>query len=302
MSYVQPIKIGTLAGGAGAVDYIGQILPHGFESFELTWGWGSSACKQDLPKLAAELQTLMAGKAVIGAVGIYGNPLINEEECRQWETLIDNAKAFGTDLVCGFTGAIENKPIHEQKDDFIRVWKPLAERAKAKGVRIAWENCPMGGSWKQPRYNLAVNPDAWGLLFDWVPLDNIGLEWEPCHQMCQLIDPLPQLRQWIKRVFHIHGKDATVYWDVVKRNGIQGKEPFAFHRTPGFGDTSWTDIISELRRAQFTGSIDIEGWHDPVYRGELEMTGQVHALNYLKQCRGGAFVANPSDKKKQAGY
>ncbi len=40
-------------------------------------------------------------------------------------------------------------------------------------------------------------------------------------------------------------------------------------------------------------SIDIEGWHDPVYRGELEMTGQVHALNYLKQCRGGAFVPNP---------
>jgi hypothetical protein len=30
-----------------------------------------------------------------------------------------------------------------------------------------------------------------------------------------------------------------------------------------------------------------------VYRGELEMTGQVHGLNYLKQCRGGTFVANP---------
>ena len=43
----------------------------------------------------------------------------------------------------------------------------------------------------------------------------------------------------------------------------------------------------------FKGAIDIEGWHDPVYRGDLEMTGQVHGLNYLKWCRGGEFVTNP---------
>ena len=65
-------------------------------------------------------------------------------------------------------------------------------------------------------------------------------------------------------------------------------------RTPGFGDTDWTRVISELRLTGYVGTIDIEGWHDPVYREELEMTGQVRALDYLKQCRGGAhFVANP---------
>jgi hypothetical protein len=45
--------------------------------------------------------------------------------------------------------------------------------------------------------------------------------------------------------------------------------------------------------AGYKGSIDIEGWHDPVYRDELEMTGQVHGLRYLQQCRGGSFVPNP---------
>jgi hypothetical protein len=44
---------------------------------------------------------------------------------------------------------------------------------------------------------------------------------------------------------------------------------------------------------RYQGSIDIECWHDPVYSDELEMTGQVRALNYPKECRGGAFVANP---------
>ena len=45
--------------------------------------------------------------------------------------------------------------------------------------------------------------------------------------------------------------------------------------------------------AKFSGAIDIEGWHDPVYRDRLEMTGQVAGLSYLKRCRGDAFVANP---------
>jgi sugar phosphate isomerase/epimerase len=121
----------------------------------------------------------------------------------------------------------------------------------------------------------------------------LGLEWEPCHQMVSLVDPLPQLRRWVSKVFHLHGKDASVLWDLIRTQGIRCGQRYVHHRTPGFGDTNWTDLISILRMNQFRGSIDIEGWHDPVYRDELEMTGQVHALNYLKQCRGGPGVPNP---------
>ena len=73
---------------------------------------------------------------------------------------------------------------------------------------------------------------------------------------------------------------------------VQAVPPFAYHRTPGYGDSNWTDIISDLRMGGFRGCIDIEGWHDPVVRDELEMSGQVRALNYLKDCRGD-FVPNP---------
>jgi len=55
----------------------------------------------------------------------------------------------------------------------------------------------------------------------------------------------------------------------------------------------WTTIISELRQQNWTGAIDIEGWHDPVYRGDLEMTGQVFGLKPPQALRGGAFVVNP---------
>jgi sugar phosphate isomerase/epimerase len=140
---------------------------------------------------------------------------------------------------------------------------------------------------------MAHCPDAWQMMFDALPLENLGLQWEPCHQMGSLVDPIPQLREWVQKIFHVHGKDATVDWNDIRTHGIRGGQPYVWHRTPGFGDSNWTDIVSILRQSKWRGSIDIEGWHDPVYRDELEMTGQVHALNYLKGCRGGAFIPNP---------
>jgi len=291
------IRIGTMAGkGQDTPNYLKQILPHGFESFELALN--KDALKVDMKRLAAETLAVLGDDAVVSCLGIYGNPLEGDAgadaDRKCWETLIDSCALFKCDLVCGFTGRLRGKPIDECIPRFSEVFTPLAKRAADKGVRIAFENCEMGGNWKTGDYNIAHTPDAWELMFNAVPLDNIGLEWEPCHQMVKLIDPMPQLRKWVGRIFHLHGKDATILWDVVKQHGINGPHRFAFHRTPGFGDSNWTDIISELRRGGFKGSIDIEGWHDPVYRDTLEMTGQVHGLKHLKYCRGGDLVPNPA--------
>ena len=313
MSYAQEkIRVGTLVGaGANSPDYIRQIARHGFESYQLTF-WRTLG-DTDLDKLAEELRPLLEESgSIISSLGIFGNPLEQGEAdlktVEGWKRLIDKAHLFGTDLVCGFTGRLRGKAIHESIDRFREVFAPLAERAGERKVRLAFENCDMGGTWQDGDWNIAHNPVAWELMFDAVPLPNMGLEWEPCHQMVSLIDPLPQLKQWVGRVFHMHGKDATIHWDVIRKYGIHAsvhadpntKLPvqlapaFVEHRTPGFGDSNWSDIITELRRGGFEGCIDIEGWHDPVYRGELEMTGQVRALNYLKACRGGSFAPNPT--------
>jgi len=290
------ILIGTIAhGSSGTADYIKKILLHGFESFSISF-W-KKVGDVDLSQLAKKVLEAIDGRAVISSLGIFGNPLENEPEDREtrqdWERLIDHAHLFNTNIVAGFTGRLRNKSVDESIPRFKEVFGPLAKRAAAKGVRLAFEKCKMGGNWQQGDWNIAFNPRAWEMMFNAVPMTNIGLEWEPCHQMVQLIDPIPQLRKWVGKIFHIHGKCATIRHDVIREEGIYGPTPWAFHRTPGFGDANWTDIISELRMGGFTGSIDIEGWHDPVYRDDLEMTGQVHALNYLKQCRGGAFIPNP---------
>ncbi len=285
------IRIGTLAGMDKGAAYLKQIIPHGFESFSMTF-WEKIG-DINVEKTAKEAREVCGDKAIISSIGMFGNPLQNENTAKDFARCIDNAHLFGTNLVCGFAGAIEGKPLPESMPQFKKVWGELAKRAESKGVRIAFENCDMGGWWHDVKWNVAHSPTAWEMMFNEVPSDALGLEWEPCHQMVSLIDPLPQLRKWVNKVFHVHGKDATVAWEVIKTSGIRGGKPYVWHRTPGFGDTNWTDVISILRMGKFTGSIDIEGWHDPIYRGDLEMTGQVHGLNYLKNCRGGPYIQNP---------
>jgi sugar phosphate isomerase/epimerase len=288
------VRIGTMIRGhePDPVGYVQSILHHGFESLQ-PYFW--QTVNKDLPELAKRLKDTIGDRDVtMSTLGMFGNPLEEQpndiETLRGWEGLIDNAHHFGATCVAGFTGRIRNRPIEESLPQYKKVWSELSKRAADKGVRIAFENCSMKGNWQTGDWNIAHNPDAWEMMFNELPEDNIGLEWEPCHQLAYLIDPLPQIRKWAHKFFHVHGKDATVRWDIIKSQGYGGKEQAVWMRTPGFGDTNWTDVISELRLAGWSGSIDIEGWHDPVYRGELEMVGQVHALNYLKACRGGAFI------------
>jgi len=288
------IRIGTLAGkGPKTAEYIRGLIPLGFESFQINF-WQTLG-DANLKKMAEEVRPLVEKSGtVVSSLGMFGNPLgdkeIDEVTRKGWEATIDAAPDFGCDMVCGFAGRVVNKPVPESIARFKEVFSRLTERAAKKNVRIAFENCPMGGTWETGDWNIAFNPDGWELIFEAVPAKNMGLEWEPCHQMCQLIDPLPQLKEWAHKVFHLHGKDASIYRDVIARHGVTGKVPFVEHRHPGFGDTNWTDVFSILRKAGYQGTVDIEGWHDPVYKDDLEMTGQVHALNYLKHCRGGDYV------------
>lgn len=296
MNNHKDIRIGTLAGkGKETANYIRQILPHGFESFQINfWKYIGDV---DLKKLAREVKDVLdedGSGAVVSSLGIFGNPLEDKKNAADWKRCIDACELFGCDLVCGFAGRVVDKPVPESMKKFKQVFGPLTRHAAGRGVRIAFENCDMGGTWTHGDWNIAHAPTAWEMMFHEVPAKNLGLEWEPCHQMNSLIDPLPQLRKWVHKVFHVHGKDATVHWDVVREHGIRSGKQYVYHRTPGFGDTNWTDVISILLMGGYKGFIDIEGWHDPVYRGEMEMTGQVHALNYLKHCRGGEFVPNPA--------
>ena len=295
----EDIRIGTLVPAHDrTAEVIRQLLPHGFETFQLSFG--KSVGDFDLDGLADTIRPVLEGFSIarydlprrISTISVYGNPLTSPETVCDWERLIDAAGRFGCDIVSGFAGRIPGRPVPESFGRFGEVFRPLAARAEEQGVRLAFENCESHGTWEWGDRNIAHAPRAWDAMFAEVESPVIGLEWEPCHQIVSFVDPLPQLRKYATRIWHIHGKDATVMWDIVREHGIRGGVPYIHHRTPGFGDTNWTDLISTLRLAGWRGSIDIEGFHDPVYRDALETTGQVAGFEYLNRCRGGTFVPN----------
>jgi sugar phosphate isomerase/epimerase len=294
------IRIGTLVPAHDrTADVVAQLLAHGFESFQIAFG--RTVGGFPVERLAEEVRRVLDGheppagspRPCVSAIGVYGNPLTSPETVRDWERLIDAAGAFGCDIVSGFAGRIPDRPVPESLPRFREVFAPLARRAEEACVRIAFENCDKRGSWDRGDWNIAHAPRAWEMMFAEVESPVLGLEWEPCHQLVSFADPLPQLRKYAPRIWHLHGKDAQVLWPVIREHGIRGGVSYVQHRLPGFGDTDWAAVIGTLRSCGWKGSIDIEGYHDPVFRNELETTGQVAALHHLVQSRGGPFVPNP---------
>ncbi|MFQ9800213.1 MAG: hypothetical protein ACLR23_16150 [Clostridia bacterium] len=114
---------------------------------------------------------------------------------------------------------------------------------------------------------------------------------EPAHQLIQLIDPIAQLRQWVNKVVHLHGKDASVDWDAVRRLGVYGAHDFAPERTPGFGDTNWRDIFSILYGAGYEGDICVEEYRrSGLLRGKRD-DGSAPCTSIFKMVPGRGFRA-----------
>ncbi len=292
------IAIGTIVPAQYAARMIPRLNEKGFECYALGFN-DVDPSSEDLPALAESILSVLDGRK-ISCLGWYKNPLISEEDRENTAALIRAAALFGCDRVGAFAGGDPSKTIPETIPLFKRVWEPLAELAGEQGVRVGFEGC--GGGWYGGSTNISYCSAAWELMFDAVDSPALGLEWEPCHAIEGLADPVAQLRRWAGRVVHLHGKDGTVAWDVIREHGIRGPKYYCWNRTPGFGDTNWSDLFTILLQAGFCGACDIEGYHDPVHYDDMEWTAQVTSLEYLKRCRGGlTYWSGPEEYRGYQG-
>jgi sugar phosphate isomerase/epimerase len=56
------------------------------------------------------------------------------------------------------------------------------------------------------------------------------------------------------------------------------------------GDADWAQIVSVLHEVGYAGNLDIEGRHDPVYKGARENEGLVISLRHLSEYIADEFV------------
>ena len=104
-------------------------------------------------------------------------------------------------------------------------------------MQIGIENCPMLFSkdeWPGGK-NLATSPEVWRALFEALPSANLGLNFDPSHLVWQHIDYVRCVREFGRRIVHVHAKDTRIDPDKLYEVGILG---LGWHtpKLPGLGD------------------------------------------------------------------
>ena len=263
------------------------LARHGFGSCELLVAPGDvlDPAKASSGTIDRARDDLAARGIEISAIGHYGNNLDPDVKKRQansrhLQRLLKLCTRMDVDTLCTFAGRDPGKDIADNIPMFKRVFTPLAKRAEDAGLRIGFENCPMFHWFPFRGINIAYCPRAWDAMFDAVPSPALGLEYDPSHLICMLIDPLETIHRYGDRIVHVHAKDAELIDRELRVNGLL--EPGSLrHRMPGMGDVDWPKVVSALRENGYHGNLDIEGRHDPVYQGEHEEEGLVIAMKTL---------------------
>ena len=163
-------------------------------------------------------------------------------------------------------------PEVERLEYYRKVWSEFARIAADAGIRIGIENCPHDGR------NLMATPDDMERLFDLVPDEVIGLEFDPSHFIFQFMDYLEPIREFGDRIHAVHAKDTQINQKRLDRVGIDGEGWWRF-RMPGLGDVDWKALFTALSDIAYDRDIIIEH-EDPTYEGH---EGLRRGAKFLRQ-------------------
>jgi sugar phosphate isomerase/epimerase len=246
---------------------------------------------------AAIVEDLLESEGIsVSGLGYYPNPLAPDSDeaavyIAHIKKVILAAELLGVGLVNTFIGRDWTRSVDENWPRFKEVWRPLVAFAEDRGVRIGIENCPMlftGDEWPGGK-NLAHCPAIWRRMFEDIPSEHLGLNYDPSHLVWQRMDYLKPLRDFADRIFHVHAKDARVDQDRLDEVGILAT-PLEYHtpKLPGLGDVDWGQFFSVLSDVGYDGPVCIEV-EDRAYESSLagRKAALIQSARFLRQFMGG---------------
>jgi sugar phosphate isomerase/epimerase len=216
---------------------------------------------------AAYINNYASSKGIqISALGYYPNPLDPDVEKRNVYVkhilkLIEASAILGINTVTTFIGRDKNKTVEENFMLFKEIWTPIIKFAEEKNVKIAIENCPMLFSKDEwpGGLNLATTPAIWRKMFELIPSNNFGLNYDPSHFVWQQIDYIKPIYEFKDKIFHVHYKDIKVYRDKLDDVGIMAAPlMYMSPKLPGLGDVDWGKYVSALTDIGYKGCTCIE--------------------------------------------
>jgi sugar phosphate isomerase/epimerase len=280
------------------IDYAAE---NGFSCVELcAWPKGKAARKYagvthlDVDHLDVDyIKNYTKAKGIeISAIAYYPNALDEDSEKSDYyaahiKKCIEAANKLEVNMVTTFIGRDQKKTVQENLELMTNVWKPIVKFAEELQVKIAIENCPMlftNDEWPGGQ-NLMTTPAIFRQVFELIPNENFGLNFDPSHFVWQQMDYIKPLYEFKERIFHIHFKDIKVYKDRLNDVGIMATPlEYISPKLPGLGDVNWGQYISALTDIGYRGFAVIEV-EDKAFEDSLDRKKDSIKIskNYLSQ-------------------
>jgi sugar phosphate isomerase/epimerase len=222
----------------------------------------------------------------ISGLGYYPNPLDPDPAHRKvvgehLVKVIHAASKLGVGVVNTFIGRDPTTTVEANLVQARKVWAPILAEAKAAGVRLGIEHCPMlfsDDEWPGGK-NVAISPAVWHRLFEMFPDATLGLNFDPSHLVWQFIDCARAVREFGPNIVHVHAKDERIDPDRLYSVGVLG---LGWHtpKLPGLGDVKWGEFFAALTDTGYSGPVCIEV-EDRAYEGSL--TARKRALRQSRK-------------------
>lgn len=261
-------------------DVVRFASENGFDALEVASGPGSSHIDiaNLTPNRASEIKRMLqSGGVQISSLAMYTNMTDvdrREQTAMSFRLLVDSAEMLGVGVVCTLAGmpVAGKDKMKTIEEDCAAVFPPLLDYAASKGIRVALEN------WYATCLQGLREFDR---MFEVVPHENFGLNFDPSHLLWQGIDYIAAVDRFAGRIFHTHAKDTEIRDDRLAYLGNQNGGWWRYV-IPGFGRVKWGEYVSALRRNGYNGVLSIE--HEDGALGREE--GFVLGKNYLRTFTG----------------
>lgn len=225
----------------------------------------------------------------------------------EWEGMISADKTKRTDAIakntayiqaCAAYGVVNHfivmlpeNPDLPRRENFgymVESFNQLAPVLEQNKARLIIEGWPGPGA-------LCCTPEGYRAFFKECPSKAMGVNYDPSHLIRMGIDPLRFLKEFVGRIYHVHGKDTELFADNLYEYGHEQPPTFAQemgfgsmawrYTIPGHGITSWTRILGILKDAGYAGCVSIE-LEDMHFNGSEagEKQGILAGAHFLEGC------------------
>lgn len=213
----------------------------------------------------------------ISTLAYYPNTLDGNKEKRQenichLKKVIKASALLGVHLTTTFIGRDQSKNLEENLRIVDEVWPDILQYAEKEQVRIGIENCPMlfGPDQWPGGQNLMSTPVIWREIFERLPSEYLGLNFDPSHFVWQKLDYIKPIYEFQDKMFHIHFKDIKIREDKLAECGTMAYPlDYMLPKIPGLGDVNWGKFVSALTDIGYDGYACVE-IEDRAFEGSRE--------------------------------